>query len=99
MKSKEQKTVKKEIWTVSRRYLGEYTCEECVSRIIKITQTSNKGLHVYSNSDIIHLVSRCITGGLQRCAYEDVMLCMTHTSQQECRCILEQIGIYRHMRW
>ena len=35
MKSKEQKTVKEEIWTVSRRYLGEYTCEECVSRIIK----------------------------------------------------------------
>lgn len=36
MKSKEQKPVKKEIWTVRRKYLGEYTCEECVSRIIKI---------------------------------------------------------------
>ncbi len=35
MKSKEQKPVKKEIWAVKRRYLGEYTCEECVSRIIK----------------------------------------------------------------
>ena len=35
MKSKEQKTDKKEIWTVRRRYLGEYTCEECISRIIK----------------------------------------------------------------
>ena len=37
MKSNEQKpiTEDKKIWTVRRKYLGEYTCEECVFRIIK----------------------------------------------------------------
>lgn len=35
MKSKERKTDKKEIWTVKRKYLGEYTYKECISRIVK----------------------------------------------------------------
>ncbi len=37
MKSNEQKpiTEDKKIWTVRRRYLGQCTYEECVSRIIR----------------------------------------------------------------
>lgn len=37
MKLKEQQstTEDKEIWTVRRKFIGEYTCKECVSRIIK----------------------------------------------------------------
>lgn len=37
MKLNEQKpiTEDKKIWIVRRRYLGEYTYEECVSRIIR----------------------------------------------------------------
>ena len=37
MKLKEQQptTEDKEIWTVRRKFLGEYSSRECVSRIIK----------------------------------------------------------------